>query len=101
MKAYWSCWITNNNNQIKTSMVMKYCLTVLLAAALFNVQAQLKELPELKKEGLIADYRLAMEILKKQHPNPFKFIDSTSFNRKVDSLLKLAGEQDNVFAAMQ
>lgn len=76
-------------------------LTALLAAAFFNSNAQLKELPELKKEGLIADYRLAMEILKKQHPNPFKFIDSVSYNRKVDSLLKLAGEQDNVFAAMQ
>lgn len=72
-----------------------------LTLACFTSTAQLKELPELSKKGLIADYKLAMEILKKQHPNPFKFIDSASYDRKADSLLKLAEAQDNVFAVVQ
>ncbi len=76
-------------------------MAILLAAACYNGNAQTKELPDLTKEGLIADYRLAMQILKQQHPNPFKFIDSISYNRKVDSLLALAGKQDNVFSVMQ
>lgn len=76
-------------------------LAALLAVACLNSTAQVKELPELKKEDIISDYRLAMDILKKQHPNPFKFIDSASFDKKVDSLMKLAEAQDNVFSVLQ
>lgn len=75
--------------------------TALLAVYGLNSTAQLKELPELKKEDLISDYRLAMDILKKQHPNPFKFVDSADFDKKVDSLMKLAEAQDNVFSVLQ
>jgi hypothetical protein len=60
-----------------------------------------KELPNFTKEGLIADYRLAMDIIKKQHPHPYKFIDSADLTRKVDSLLKKASQQSNVFACPQ
>lgn len=73
----------------------------MLAAYCLNSTAQVKELPDLKKDDIISDYRLAMDILKKQHPNPFKFIDSVSFERKVDSLMKLAEKQDNVFSVIQ
>jgi hypothetical protein len=83
------------------NFISKSGMTVLLAITCLNSTAQVKELPELTKEGLIADYKLAMDILKKQHPNPFKFIDSNSYDRKVDSLLKLAGKQDNVFSMIR
>lgn len=73
----------------------------MLALYCLNSTAQLKELPELKKADIISDYRLAMDILKKQHPNPFKFIDSADYDRKVDSLMKLAEQQDNVFSVVQ
>ncbi|HVK46404.1 MAG TPA: S41 family peptidase [Pseudobacter sp.] len=81
--------------------ISKTGFTALLAAYCLNSTAQTKELPELKKDDIISDYRLAMDILKKQHPNPFKFIDSADFDRKVDSLMKLAEKQDNVFSVLQ
>ncbi|MCD2425677.1 S41 family peptidase [Niabella pedocola] len=81
---------------------MKYDLRSFFVMFLFgcflNVGGQVKELPGLKKEDIIADYRLAMDILKKQHPNPYKFIDSIALERKVDSLMKEAAKQEDVFA---
>ena len=58
-------------------------------------------LPELTKDGLIKDYRLAMDILIKQHPNPYKFVDSVTLNKRIDSLLQKAAAQKDVFACMQ
>ena len=81
--------------------ISKTGFTALLAVYGLNSSAQIKELPELKKEDMISDYRLAMDILKKQHPNPFKFIDSADYDRKVDSLMKLAEKEDNVFSVIQ
>ncbi|MHA4811414.1 S41 family peptidase [Flavitalea flava] len=80
---------------------LKYGVTAILVSLCLNTTAQIKELPNLTREGLIADYRLAMQILKEQHPNPYKFIDSATLERKVDSLIKKAAEQNNVFAALQ
>ena len=84
---------------------IKIGLSAILATYCLNAAAQSnqlpKELPNLTKEGLIADYRLAMDILKKQHPNPYKFIDSTELNRKVDSILQKASLQPDVFSVTQ
>lgn len=66
-----------------------------------TVSSQHKNLLDVTKEDLIADYRLAMDILKKQHPNPYKFIDSTDFNRKVDSLLTMMNAQPDVLNCSQ
>ncbi|QEC42109.1 S41 family peptidase [Pseudobacter ginsenosidimutans] len=75
--------------------------TALLAAFCLNGTAQSKEAGALKKEDLVSDYKLAMDILKKQHPNPFKFIDSADYDRKVDSLLTLAEKANDAYAVMQ
>lgn len=83
------------------NFVSRKILTAVLTVAGMESIAQIKELPELKKEGIIADFKLAMDILKKQHPNPYKFIDSASFDRRVDSLLSLAGRQEDVFSLLQ
>ncbi len=84
---------------------MKQKLRLCIAAALFGCilpsAAQVNSFTGFTKEDLIEDFRLAMNILKKQHPNPYKFIDSASFDRKVDSLLKKMAEQKNVFACNQ
>jgi hypothetical protein len=85
--------------------LLKSGLAAMLASYCLHATAQEsklpKELPQLTREGVIADYRLAMDILKKQHPNPYKFIDSMDLNRKVDSLMKLAAMQNNAFAAVR
>lgn len=73
----------------------------LLALCSMRVSAQEKKLANLTKEDFIADFKLAVEILKKQHPNPYKFIDSISFQRKVDSLMEKAAGQPDVLSCLQ
>ncbi|NIG55431.1 S41 family peptidase [Chitinophaga sp. Cy-1792] len=74
---------------------------VLCALCSMRVSAQDKKLSNLTKEDFIADFRLAAEILKKQHPNPYKFIDSASFQRKVDSLMEKAATAPDVVSVLQ
>lgn len=84
---------------------MKQKLKACIAAALFAYSipsaAQVNSFTGFTKEDLIDDFRLAMDILKKQHPNPYKFIDSASYSRQVDSLLKKMSAQKDVFACNQ
>lgn len=74
--------------------------SVLIGAALFT-SAQVNKFADFSKEELIKDYRLAMDILKKQHPNPYKFIDSATLDRKVDSLMELAMAQKSPLSCLQ
>lgn len=47
------------------------------------------------QEGLIKDWKLAMDILGVQHPNPYKFTDSLEYKRQTASLLgKMASAPD-------
>lgn len=50
------------------------------------LSAQEKKISELTKDDFVADFELAMNILKKTHPNPYKFKDSLAFNHQADSL---------------
>ena len=76
-------------------------VTAIQAFYCLNTAAQEKKLSNLTKEDLISDFKLAVEILKKQHPNPYKFIDSVTFARKVDSLLNKVAQQPDVLSGVQ
>ncbi|WP_212004881.1 S41 family peptidase [Chitinophaga sp. HK235] len=73
----------------------------MLALSCLHTSAQEKKLASLTKEDFIADFRLAVDILKKQHPNPYKFTDSLTFERSVDSLLKVMGKESDMLACLQ
>lgn len=77
---------------------MKACVLPILLAGSLSASAQVTSFT---KEDLISDSRLAMDILKKQHPNPYKFIDSASYDRQVDSLLAKMQQQQNILACSQ
>lgn len=76
-------------------------ISFILIGATLLCSAQVNTFNDFSKEDLVKDYRLAMDILKKQHPNPYKFIDSASLDRKVDSLLKLAMDQKSPLSSIQ
>lgn len=80
---------------------IKTGLAAMLAVQSLGAHAQEKEFSQLSKEDLLSDFRLAVDILKKQHPNPYKFTDSTTFNKQVDSLLKLASQQKDILSCLQ
>lgn len=69
---------------------------IMLFFSSFTVFSQMK-ISEIKKEGFISDFNLIVDIIKKQHPNPYKFINKDVFNRKVDSLRKLIVSDPNIY----
>lgn len=81
--------------------LLTFGLSAILAGYCLQGAAQDKRLSTLTKEDIIADYQLSVEILKKQHPNPYKFIDSVSFERKVDSLVKKMSAQPDLLSCLQ
>lgn len=81
--------------------IIKTGLMITLALQSLGTSAQEKEFSQISKEDLLSDFRLAVDILKKQHPNPYKFTDSVTFNRRVDSLMKLAAKQKDVLSCLQ
>lgn len=81
---------------------MKHRLTIFITVAVFGFSVSATaQFRSFSKEDLISDSRLAMDILKKQHPNPYKFIDSAGYDRQVDSLLKKMGQQKDVITCSQ
>lgn len=81
--------------------IVRSSISAALLAMALNAGAQDRSFTKFSKQDLIDDTKLGMEILKKQHPNPYKFIDSVSYQRKVDSLLQKMAEQPDVFACNQ
>jgi C-terminal processing protease CtpA/Prc len=68
---------------------LKTGIAAILLSSGLTAAAQDHAFTGFTKEDLVADFRLAMDILKAQHPHPYKFIDSATYTRRVDSLLKL------------
>lgn len=69
-------------------MTMKKTLLLLSAIAYAAPLFAQVKIADLKKEDFIGDFDLAVKIIKKDHPNPFKFISEKEFDRKIDSLRK-------------
>lgn len=77
-------------------LTFKAGITAVMLASSLATAAQDNAFTAFTKEDLIADFRLAMDILKAQHPHPYKFIDSASYGRKVDSLMQLMATAKDV-----
>ncbi|HVK50085.1 MAG TPA: hypothetical protein VM488_19615, partial [Pseudobacter sp.] len=58
--------------------IVRSSISATLLAMALNAGAQDRSFTKFSKQDLIDDMKLGMEILKKQHPNPYKFIDSVS-----------------------
>lgn len=81
--------------------LLTYGASAILACACLQAPAQDKKLASLTKEDFIADFRLAVDILKKQHPNPYKFIDSATFMHRVDSLMDRMAKEPDMMTSLQ
>ncbi|QJB31810.1 hypothetical protein HF329_10945 [Chitinophaga oryzae] len=81
--------------------LLTYGASAVLACACLQAPAQEKKLASLTKEDFIADFRLAVDILKKQHPNPYKFIDSATFMHRVDSLMDRMAKEPDMMTSLQ
>ncbi|MND70136.1 Peptidase family S41 [compost metagenome] len=75
---------------------MRFCQICLLMLLSYKATAQMS-IDSLKKEDLISDFKIAVDILKNNHPNPFKFISESKFNQQVDSLEKELMVRNDIF----
>lgn len=73
----------------------------LLEVSTLKAQLRSEKRPSITKEDVKSDYQIALDILKKQHPNPYKFVDSIQMKRGSDSLQQLISRAPDVYAAMQ
>lgn len=76
---------------------MKKIVIILVLMRYIFAFSQENRMFELEKTHVVSDFDLLVDIIKKQHPNPYKFIDENIFNRKVDSLRSLLIEHPTMY----
>ena len=77
----------------------KTAITTFLISLIFsNTLSAQTTVKDLKTEDFISDFDILVKIIKKQHPNPYKFISEKSFDHKVDSLRKILVLNPNIYS---
>lgn len=76
--------------------IMKKILFIVMLFPSLPLFSQ-RKIADLKKEDFISDFDLSVNIIRKQHPNPFKFIKEEAFNHKVDSLRKYLVSNPDIY----
>ncbi len=67
-------------------MIKRIVVLTLLLTTYFG-QAQ-TSIADISKEDYLLDFDILVGIIKKQHPNPFRFIDEKTFDQKVKAMRK-------------
>lgn len=63
--------------------------------------AQVQPFTGFTRQDLKDDFKYAVELLKKQHPNPYKFTDTITFNHKMDSLMNRVDKDPSLVSALR
>lgn len=74
---------------------------VLMSLLSISVQAQVQPFTGFTRQDLKDDFKYAVELLKKQHPNPYKFTDTVTFNGKMDSLMNRLDKDPSLPGALR
>lgn len=74
---------------------------ILMSLLSTTALAQVQPFTGFTKQDLKDDFKYAVELLKKQHPNPYKFTDTVTFNRKMDSLMNRLDKDPSLVSALR
>ncbi|NIG55851.1 S41 family peptidase [Chitinophaga sp. Cy-1792] len=74
---------------------------ILMSLLSTTAMAQVQPFTGFSRQDLKDDFKYAVELLKKQHPNPYKFTDTTTFNRKMDSLMNRLDKDPSLLSALR
>ena len=74
---------------------------ILMSLLTTSALAQVQPFTGFTRQDLKDDFKYAVELLKKQHPNPYKFTDTLTFNRKMDSLLNRLDKDPSLISALR
>jgi hypothetical protein len=66
-----------------------------------SAMAQVQPFTGFTKQDLKDDFKYAVDLLKRQHPNPYKFTDTAAFNRKMDSLMMRFDKDPSLLSAVR
>lgn len=74
---------------------------ILMSLFSTSVLAQVQPFTGFTRQDLKDDFKYAVELLKKQHPNPYKFTDTVTFNSKMDSLMNRLDKDPSLLSALR
>ncbi|HEY9260770.1 S41 family peptidase, partial [Chitinophaga sp.] len=74
---------------------------ILMSLLSTSALAQVQPFTGFTRQDLKDDFKYAVELLKKQHPNPYKFTDTVTFNRKMDSLMDRLDKDPSLLSALR
>ncbi|WP_341835632.1 S41 family peptidase [Chitinophaga pollutisoli] len=74
---------------------------ILMSLLTTSAMAQLQPFTGFTRQDLKDDFTYAVDLLKRQHPNPYKFSDTVTFNRKMDSLLARLDKDPSLLSALR
>lgn len=63
--------------------------------------AQVQPFKGFTRQDLKDDFKYAVALLKQQHPNPYKFTDTVTFNHKMDSLMNRFDKDPSLVSALR
>lgn len=63
--------------------------------------AQVQPFTGFTRQDLKDDFKYAVKLLKQQHPNPYKFTDTITFNHKMDSLMDRLDKDPSLVSALR
>lgn len=66
-----------------------------------SAMAQLEPFTGFTRQDLKDDFIYAVDLLKRQHPNPDKFTDTVTFNRRMDSLMARLDKDPSLMSALR
>lgn len=78
-----------------------FASTLLMSLLTTPVLAQQQPFKGFTRQDLKDDFTYAVDLLKRQHPNPYKFTDTATFNRKMDSLMKRFDNDPSLLSALR
>ncbi|MBS0030565.1 S41 family peptidase [Chitinophaga sp. 22321] len=74
---------------------------ILMSLLSTSVMAQVQPFTGFTRQDLKDDFKYAVELLRKQHPNPYKFTDTITFNGKMDSLMNRLDKDPSLLSALR
>lgn len=74
---------------------------MLMSLLTTSAMAQIQPFKAFTRQDLKDDFIYAVDLLKRQHPNPYKFTDTATFKRRMDSLMARVDNDTSLVSAFR
>ncbi|WP_238555196.1 hypothetical protein [Chryseobacterium sp. P1-3] len=71
-----------------------FAFPLMVFSSMVFSQYSVSEIPE---DGYLKDFDIAVDIIQKQHPNPYRFHSKESITKKIDSLRTIVKKRSQLY----